>query len=96
MLARVCDICGRVITDDMAVVKDERDIYTKCNPHTITISCPRDCDWDLCPSCREKLYSWVQEQKATTKFENTMDSISTGIFKSVPSMKKKRRQKNEQ
>ena len=67
MLARVCDICGIVITDDMAVVKDERELYTKCNPHTITISCPRDCDWDLCPSCREKLYSWVQEQKAAVK-----------------------------
>lgn len=59
MLARVCDICGRVI--------DERELYTKCNPHTITISCTRDCDWDLCPSCKEKLYSWVQEQKAAVK-----------------------------
>lgn len=67
MYKRVCDICGRVITDDMAVVKDEREIYTKCNPYTIGITCPRDCDWDLCPSCREKLYSWVQEQKAAVK-----------------------------
>lgn len=68
MLTRVCDICGRVIPkDDMVVVKDERELYTKCNPHTIGITCPRDCDWDLCPSCREKLYSWVQEQKAAVK-----------------------------
>lgn len=64
MLRRVCDICGRVITDDVAVVKDERELYTKCNPHTIGITCPRDFDWDLCPSCKEKLYSWVQEQRA--------------------------------
>lgn len=90
MLTRVCDICGRVITDDMAVVMGDRELYTKCNPHTIGITCPKDCDWDLCPSCREKLYSWVQEQKATAKFENIMDSISTGVFKSVPTMKKKR------
>lgn len=67
MLTRVCDICGRVITDDMVVVMDDRELYTKCNPHTIGITCPKDCDWDLCPSCREKLYSWVQEQKAAVK-----------------------------
>ncbi len=67
MLTRVCDICGRVITDNIAVVIDERELYTQCNPHTIGITCPRDNDWDLCPSCREKLYSWVQEQKAAVK-----------------------------
>lgn len=69
MLTRVCDICGRVITDkdDIAVVIDERELYTKCSPHTIGITCPKDCDWDLCPSCKEKLYSWVQEQKAAVK-----------------------------
>lgn len=67
MLTRVCDICGRVITDDMAVVVDERELYTQCNPHTIGITCPKDCDWDLCPSCKEKLYSWVKEQKAAVK-----------------------------
>lgn len=67
MLTRVCDICGRVITDDMVVVVDDRELYTKCNPHTIGITCPKDFDWDLCPSCREKLYSWVQEQRAAVK-----------------------------
>lgn len=67
MLKRVCDICGRVITDDVAVVKSERELYTECSPHTITITCPKDCDWDLCPSCKEKLYSWVQEQRAAVK-----------------------------
>ncbi|MCR4687703.1 MAG: hypothetical protein K5659_09040 [Lachnospiraceae bacterium] len=67
MLRKVCDICGRDITDDVIVVKDERELYTKCNPQTIGITCPRDCDWDLCPSCREKLYSWVQEQRAAAK-----------------------------
>lgn len=69
MLTRVCDICGRVITDDIAVVVDEREreLYTKCNPHTIGITCPRDNDWDLCPFCRSKLYSWVKEQKAAAK-----------------------------
>ena len=67
MFKRVCDLCGRVIKDNMAVVKDERELYNKCNPHTITIACPRDNVWDLCPSCKEKLYSWVQEQKAAAK-----------------------------
>lgn len=67
MFKRVCDICGRTITDDMVVVKDERELYSKCNPHTIGITCPKDFDWDLCPSCKEKLYSWVQEQRAAAK-----------------------------
>lgn len=67
MLTRVCDICGRIIADDMAVVVDDRELYTKCNPHTIGITCPKDFDWDLCPSCKEKLYSWVQEQRAAAK-----------------------------
>lgn len=67
MFKRVCDICGRIITDDMVVVKDERELYNKCNPHTIGITCPKDFDWDLCPSCKEKLYSWVQEQRAAAK-----------------------------
>lgn len=67
MLKRVCDICGRVITDDMAVVKDERELYGYCNPYAIGITCPKDFDWDLCPSCKEKLYSWVKEQRAAAK-----------------------------
>lgn len=67
MFKRVCDICGRIITDDMVVVKDERELYTKCNPHNIGITCPKDFDWDLCPSCKEKLYSWVKEQRASAK-----------------------------
>lgn len=67
MFKRVCDICGRVITDDIVVVKNEREIYTECSPHNIGIICPRDSDWDLCPFCKEKLYSWVQEQRAAAK-----------------------------
>ena len=92
MFKRVCDICGRTITDDIVKVEDPKILMSKLNPYSIGITCPRDNDWDLCPSCKEKLYSWVQEQKAAAKFENTMDSISTGIFKSVPAMKKKRRE----
>ena len=69
MLKRVCDICGRVIKDNMAVVMDERELYTQCNPHTIGITCPKDCDWDLCPSCRNKLYSWVQERREEAAVE---------------------------
>jgi len=67
MLKRFCDICGRVIADDIAVVKDTHELYNKCNPYSIGITCPKDFDWDLCPSCKEKLYSWVQEQKAAVK-----------------------------
>ena len=67
MLKRVCDICGRVITDDMVVVETEKMLMNILNPYNITIACPRDNDWDLCPSCKEKLYSWVQEQRAAAK-----------------------------
>lgn len=67
MLRRVCDICGRVITDDIVKVEDPKIFMNKLNPYNIGITCPKDCDWDLCPSCREKLYSWVQEQKAAVK-----------------------------
>lgn len=83
MLTRVCDICGRVITDDkdIAVVIDERELYSKCNPHTIGITCPKDCDWDLCPSCREKLYSWVQEQKAAVKESFEAEDKEWGTMK---------------
>ena len=67
MVRRVCDICGRVITDDVAKVEDPKILMNKINPYSINITCPRDCDWDLCPSCKEKLYSWVQEQRAAAK-----------------------------
>lgn len=67
MLKRVCDICGRTITGDMAVVETEKMLMNILNPCNITIACPRDNVWDLCPSCKEKLYSWVQEQRAAVK-----------------------------
>ena len=69
MLTRVCDICGRIITDDVAVVVDERELYNKCSPRTIGITCPKDFVWDLCPSCKEKLYSWVQERREEAAVE---------------------------
>lgn len=67
MFKRVCDICGRTITGGMVVVKDESELYNKCSPDSIGITCPCNWDWDLCPSCKEKLYSWVQEQRAAAK-----------------------------
>lgn len=67
MLKRICDICGRTITDDIVKVEDPKILMSKLNPYSITITCPRDWDWDLCPSCKEKLYSWVQEQRAAAK-----------------------------
>ena len=81
MFKRVCDICGRTITDDMVVVKDERELYNKCNPHTIGITCPKDFDWDLCPSCKEKLYSWVQEQRAVVMEERCHEEA---VMESAP------------
>lgn len=67
MLKRICDICGRAITDDIVKVEDPKILMSKLNPYSIGITCPRDNDWDLCPSCKEKLYSWVQEQRAALK-----------------------------
>lgn len=68
MLTRVCDICGRVIPkDDIVKVEDPKILMSKLNPYNIGITCPRDNDWDLCPFCKEKLYSWVKEQKAAAK-----------------------------
>ena len=84
MFKRVCDICGRTITNDIAVVKDDRELYSKCSPHTIGITCPRDFDWDLCPSCKEKLYSWVQEQRAAAKESMKSCCHEEAVIESAP------------